>query len=142
RTTRKPEGGGMARTTGLWLSLLLGTSLSVGSAPANAEDQLEMEGAAPAEIDAAPEVVLSPISVTATRNPIAAFRYPGMVSVVDDEEIRRKQPSTIDDVVGRLPGVSFTGGPRRSGQVPSIRGFSGPDVVLLVDGVRQNFNSG
>lgn len=132
----------MARTTGLWLSLLLGTSLSVGSAPANAEDQLEMEGAAPAEIDAAPEVVLSPISVTATRNPIAAFRYPGMVSVVDDEEIRRKQPSTIDDVVGRLPGVSFTGGPRRSGQVPSIRGFSGPDVVLLVDGVRQNFNSG
>ena len=35
----------------------------------------------------------------------------------------------------------LTGGPRRTGEVPSIRGFDGPDVVVLFDGARQNFGS-
>src|SRR5690625_1638956 len=132
----------MVRTTGLWLSFFLGAGLinsltfaEEGDPPLGAQE----DGSTAIS---ASDIKLSPISITATRNPIASFHYPGMVSVVDKEEIDRKQPSTVDDMVGKLPGVFFTGGPRRSGQVPSIRGFSGPDVVLLVDGVRQNFNSG
>ncbi len=85
---------------------------------------------------------LSPISVTATRNPIEVFDYPGMVTVVGEEDMRTLQPSTPDDVLRQVPGVEFVGGPRRTGEVPSIRGFSGPDVVVLIDGARQNFNSG
>ncbi|WP_119166577.1 TonB-dependent hemoglobin/transferrin/lactoferrin family receptor [Algihabitans albus] len=84
---------------------------------------------------------MNTISVTATRNAIDPFVYPGMVTVIDREELQRLQPSTPDDVLKLVPNVEFTGGPRRTGEVPSIRGFSGPDVVLLVDGARQNFGS-
>ena len=86
-------------------------------------------------------MILDPISVTATRNPIKAFEYPGMVSVVGREEIQLRQASTPDDVLQFVPNVEFIGGPRRSGEVPSVRGFEGPDVVVLLDGARQNFGS-
>lgn len=85
---------------------------------------------------------LDAISVTATRNPIAPFDYPGMVSVIGMEEIEDRQASTPDDLLGSLPNVEFTGGPRRTGEVPSIRGFSGADLVVTIDGARQNFLSG
>ncbi|HIC81186.1 MAG TPA: TonB-dependent hemoglobin/transferrin/lactoferrin family receptor [Kiloniellaceae bacterium] len=86
-------------------------------------------------------VQMDAISVTATRNPIRAFEYPGMVTVIDREQIQTLQPSTPDDVLRFVPNVEFTGGPRRTGEVPSIRGFDGPDVVVLFDGARQNFGS-
>lgn len=82
------------------------------------------------------------ISVTATRNPIKSFEYPGMVTVQDRDDIELLQPSSPDDVLRFVPGVKFEGGPRRTGEVPSIRGFSGPDVIILFDGARQNYNSG
>ncbi|WP_282605993.1 TonB-dependent hemoglobin/transferrin/lactoferrin family receptor [Pelagibius sp. Alg239-R121] len=85
--------------------------------------------------------ILDPISVTATRNPIKAFEYPGMVSVIGREEIQSRQASTPDDILRFVPNVEFTGGPRRTGEVPSIRGFDGPDVIVLIDGARQNFGS-
>jgi len=91
--------------------------------------------------DAATPLHLEAVSVTATRNPLPAFEYPGMVSVIGRDTIERDQPSTPGDLFRLVPGVDFQGGPRRSGEVPSIRGFSGPDVVVLFDGVRQNFNS-
>ncbi len=87
-------------------------------------------------------ILLNPISVTATRNPIEAFAYPGMVSVIGREEIETLQPSTPDDILKWVPSVQFVGGPRRTGEVPVIRGFSGPDTVILIDGARQNFGSG
>lgn len=85
---------------------------------------------------------LDPISVTATGRAMSPFDYPGMVSVVDNESLRDRQPSSLDDAFGRMPNVEFTGGPRRTGEVPSIRGFDGSDVVVTVDGARQNFLSG
>ncbi|MDN3518694.1 TonB-dependent receptor [Aquisalimonas lutea] len=122
----KPRG----TTTG---ALVLLTSLApVAHGAADADQQATDSG----------EVRLSPVSVTATLNPISAFDYPGMVSVIGTEEIRDHQPSTPDDLLGRLPNVEFTGGPRRTGEVPSIRGFSGADVVVTIDGARQNFLSG
>ncbi|WP_169816626.1 TonB-dependent hemoglobin/transferrin/lactoferrin family receptor [Rhodovibrio salinarum] len=87
-------------------------------------------------------VSLETVSVTATRNPIDSFEYPGMVTIVDRERIQQRQPSTLDDVLKWVPNVEFTGGPRRNGEVPSIRGFSGADVIVTLDGARQNFNSG
>ena len=82
------------------------------------------------------------ISVTATRNEIDPFVYPGMVTVIDRSEIQNLQPSTPDDVLKLVPNVEFSGGPRRTGEVPLVRGFSGPNVVILLDGARQNFGSG
>jgi len=112
------------------LPLLLGLGVAV---PAAAQSQ-----------DPAPPGVLglNEISITATRNPVAAFEYPGMVSVVGREQILERQASTPDDILKFVPNVTFTGGPRRTGEVPSIRGFSGADTVILLDGARQNFGSG
>jgi len=84
---------------------------------------------------------LAPISVTATRTEIAPAEYPGMVSVMSKEQIDLRQASSPDDLLSFIPNVEFTGGPRRTGEVPSIRGFSGSDLVVMIDGARQNLNA-
>lgn len=98
--------------------------------------------AEPAKAESASGSALEVISVTATRTALPAFDYPGMVSVLDSEQIALRQPSSVDDILKWVPNVEFTGGPRRTGMDPSIRGFAGPDVIVTVDGVRQNFDSG
>lgn len=85
---------------------------------------------------------LDAITIAATRNPIRSFIYPGMVSVVGRQKINNRQASTLDDVLRDVPNVEFTGGPRRNGQQPSIRGFDGSDVVVTLDGARQNTIAG
>lgn len=95
-----------------------------------------------AEADVADAVHLDTISITATRSPMAAFEYPGMVTVVGREQIDTTMPSTPDDILRWVPNVEFVGGPRRTSEAPSIRGFSGPDVIVTIDGARQNFDSG
>ncbi|MDF1790770.1 MAG: TonB-dependent hemoglobin/transferrin/lactoferrin family receptor [Thalassobaculaceae bacterium] len=85
---------------------------------------------------------MGPVSVSATRSPISAMRYPGMVTVIDREQIDLKDPDTLDDMFRSVPGVHFEGGPRRTGQVPTIRGFEGENVQIRIDGARQNFVSG
>lgn len=117
-----------------WLWLGLALAAGAWGAPALAQSP------APETVVALP--ALDEISVTATRNPIAAFEYPGMVSVVGRSQILDRQASTPDDILRYVPNVIFTGGPRRTGEVPAIRGFSGADTVILLDGARQNFGSG
>lgn len=99
------------------------------------------EGSPAVSIPGGDRKILDTISVTATRNPIKSFEYPGMVSVIGRDEIDTLQPSTPDDILKSVPNVEFTGGPRRTGEVPSIRGFDGADVIVLFDGARQNFGS-
>jgi hemoglobin/transferrin/lactoferrin receptor protein len=83
-----------------------------------------------------------PVTVTATRNPMAAFEYPGSVSVVGQDKIQTRIPSTVGDVMNSVPNVTFAGGPRRNGQSPIIRGFTAQDVIVLLDGTRQNLITG
>ncbi len=106
-----------------------------------AADPAPIQPAQDSSEDAPNGRTLGKISVTATRNPIEAFEYPGMVTVIGREEIKSRQASTPDDVLRFVPNVEFIGGPRRTGEVPSIRGFSGPDVIVTFDGARQNFGS-
>ncbi len=82
------------------------------------------------------------ISVVATRTPRPAFTYPGSVSVLDRDAISDFAASSIADIFDSVPGVTFAGGPRRTGEVPTVRGISGAGVLVLFDGVRQNFLSG
>ena len=81
------------------------------------------------------------VTVYGTSNPIPVFEYPGQVSVIDREEIELRAPSSISDLLRDVPGMEFSGGPRRTGEVPSIRGFSGQNVLILLDGARQSFTS-
>jgi len=129
---------GQNRFWGASLAVLAMLSGGIASAQETSTEEAASEQPAAAE-----EVTeLDKISVTATRNPIRAFEYPGMVSVTGREEIQTLQPSSSDDILRFVPGVSFDGGPRRTGEVPSIRGFTGPDVIILFDGARQNYDSG
>ncbi|MEL6859617.1 MAG: TonB-dependent receptor plug domain-containing protein, partial [Pseudomonadota bacterium] len=82
-----------------------------------------------------------PVTVYGTSNPLPVFDYPGQVTVVDREAIESLAPSAISDVLRDVPGVDFGFGPRRTGELPSIRGLSGQNVLILLDGARQSFTS-
>ncbi|PCI62548.1 MAG: TonB-dependent receptor [Kordiimonadales bacterium] len=84
---------------------------------------------------------ITEITVSATKNPVAAFSVPASVSVVTRAEIEDLLASSIADIFVSVPGLNFDGGPRRNGQTPAIRGVSGEGVVVLFDGVRQSFLS-
>lgn len=81
------------------------------------------------------------VTVYGTSNPIAVFDYPGQVSVIDREAIDTLAPSAPSDLLRDVPGVDFAGGPRRTGEAPSIRGLSGENILILLDGARQSFIS-
>ena len=129
----------------VWLAATSTLAWRQETAP-SAEQQPATTGEAQPAPDAAEgqqgPVVLRPVSVSATRNPIEAFEYPGMVTVIDPNRPDLRNASTPDDLLNRVPNVEFTGGPRRTGEDPSIRGFSGPDVVIMIDGARQNIDTG
>lgn len=82
------------------------------------------------------------ISVTATRGPSDVFSFPGSVSVIARDEIESRITASVAEIFASTPGVQFTGGPRRTGDIPALRGISGEGVLVLFDGVRQNFLSG
>lgn len=98
--------------------------------------QAQTNGPAP-ESPAADETV----TVYATTNPIPVFDYPGQVTVITRDEIETFAPSSVSDMLRDVPGVDFAGGPRRTGEAPSIRGLSGENVLILLDGARQSFIS-
>jgi len=81
------------------------------------------------------------ITVYGTSNPLPVFDYPGQVTVIDREAIDTLAPSAPSDLLRDVPGVDFAGGPRRTGEVPSIRGLSGENILILLDGARQSFIS-
>lgn len=82
------------------------------------------------------------ITVTATRNPIRSFDYPGQVAVVDRDLILDFNPSTIGEIFDAIPNAQFDSGPRRTGDAPTIRGLTGNGVLIFLDGARQSFVSG
>jgi hemoglobin/transferrin/lactoferrin receptor protein len=82
---------------------------------------------------------LDQITVTATRNPIRAFDFPGMVTPVGRDELDKSIATNPRDVFFSVPGLTYGGGGRRTGQTPAIRGFSGADIQISIDGARQDW---
>lgn len=81
------------------------------------------------------------VTVYGTLNPIPVFEYPGQVSVVQRNDIEIFAPSSVSEALIEVPGLEFSGGPRRTGETPAIRGRSGENVLILFDGARQSFIS-
>jgi len=81
------------------------------------------------------------VTVYGTSNPIPVFDYPGQVSVITRDDLDTLAPSSISDALRDVPGLDFAGGPRRTGETPSLRGLSGQNVLILLDGARQSFTS-
>lgn len=78
------------------------------------------------------------IIVTATRTPKSLKDITAPLSVISAKDIQTNQSESYVDLLQRLPGVDFYGGPRVQGEMPNIRGATGRQVVILVDGARQN----
>lgn len=77
------------------------------------------------------------VTVTATRTEVTTGETAVPVSVVDREEIERKNVNTIGDLFRTLPGTSTTN--EGAFQVrPRIRGLDSNRVLVLVDGERLN----
>lgn len=64
---------------------------------------------------------------------------PVAATIVDREELERKQAGDFQQLIGDVPGVTIEGGPRGISQEPNIRGFRDEQVVLRFDGGRLNF---
>ena len=94
-----------------------------------AEDGVE-EGGPPR--NALPEIV-----VTASGAEQDPFLLPQNVSAIDEEEIRRRIPTSTPDLLVREPGV-LVQKTNWGGGSPFVRGLTGKHVLLLVDGIRLN----
>ncbi|MBL8708221.1 MAG: TonB-dependent hemoglobin/transferrin/lactoferrin family receptor, partial [Rhodospirillaceae bacterium] len=95
----------------------------------------------------AEQMLLDPLTVTGTKTPRARSEVPATVDVIDQEQIERKQPQTVGDMLNDLPGVEMEGGNKGSSSQPNIRGMGATGwgtnrVVTSIDGARQNVGSG
>ncbi|SMH47105.1 TonB-dependent hemoglobin/transferrin/lactoferrin family receptor [Mesorhizobium australicum] len=73
-----------------------------------------------------------------------AIDTPQAVSVLEQEDIDSAQPSTVADVIRKIPGVNVTGSDRVLGQSFNIRGVGAPEnsgdqgrIIVNVDGVQK-----
>ncbi|MEM6546271.1 MAG: TonB-dependent receptor [Pseudomonadota bacterium] len=116
-----------ASITGLWAMHGFGSSQAIAQ-----QDPAAGSGA---------RVLLDEILVFGgARDERRLLQTPNPVTVVGPDEITRRQPSTYEELIGDQPGVTIEGGPRAISQEPNIRGFQDEQVVIRVDGARQNFD--
>ncbi|HAY49315.1 MAG TPA: TonB-dependent receptor, partial [Thalassospira sp.] len=87
-------------------------------------------------------VALDAITITANKLETSVIDAPASISVVDEEELERRQASDLSDILRGMPGVEIHGGPRSTVQEPIIRGLTGDRVVVRVDGARANMSVG
>lgn len=84
---------------------------------------------------------LNEVTVYATRSEQSTFDVPALVSKVQTDAAGHALAGDVSDLLEFTPGVEVDNGPRRNGQVVSIRGYDDEAIVTLVDGRRQNFES-
>src|SRR5438034_421802 len=78
---------------------------------------------------------LEPVTVTATRQPLASEGSPLPASALAGDELRQAQGVSLAHVVEALPGARTISTGAQIGK-PVIRGFSGPRVLVLENGSR------
>ncbi|MFN7727781.1 MAG: TonB-dependent receptor domain-containing protein [Bdellovibrio sp.] len=67
---------------------------------------------------------------------------PGSFAHKDQSQINERAGSTLGDLLDFEPNVEFVGGPRGAAELPQIRGLGSDRILILDEGVRQNFQSG
>lgn len=101
-----------------------------------------LAGLAQAQTPSSPTATrLDAVTVSATRTEQAAIDRPEAVTVVRREDIEKRQPGSVVELLRDIPGASFSGGPRGTAVRPTIRGLGGERVVVRLDNARQNFNA-
>lgn len=69
------------------------------------------------------------------------IQAPGSFVKKDRETLKEQIPQDLDALLRQEPNVEFLGGPRGSTEMPQIRGLGSERILILEDGVRQNFQS-
>src|SRR5437764_13000020 len=78
---------------------------------------------------------VEPVTVTATRAPLAAGLSPLPTEALSEDRLRREQSVSLAHALANLPGVSALTTGQQIGK-PVIRGLTGPRVLVLEDGSR------
>ncbi len=84
---------------------------------------------------------LDTITVVATKTKRSIKEVPQQVSVISTDEPGISTSSKISEVLRNVPGLNFNGGPVRSGETPTMRGFDSTSLIITQDGRRLNFES-
>jgi len=117
---------------------MLLAAVEAGAAPGTAATEPEaVDATAPAT---EPELVVdeaSPLVVSATATPERPERTGRVIAVTDREQIVEEAPRNTPEALEGLPGVTLQQ-TSPAGGAPFLRGLVGPQVLLLVDGVRLN----
>ncbi|MCX4192670.1 TonB-dependent hemoglobin/transferrin/lactoferrin family receptor [Methylophaga sp. OBS1] len=95
---------------------------------------------ASASVNADP-LSLDKLEVSST---LAGFEYANTrhIESLEQQELDRRQAQSVPETVALLPNVSLRGGPRENLHTVNIRGLGANRVLQLIDGTRQNFESG
>lgn len=86
-------------------------------------------------------VSLKAVTVVATKTEQEVKGVPMQVSVVDADSPINGTVSKVSDLLKQVTGLEFSGGPRRNGEEIKLRGYNSEDIIITVDGKKQNFNS-
>jgi len=78
---------------------------------------------------------LSELVVTAQRSATPRFRTPQAIEVLHEKPMRVRQPRTASEALALVPGV-FVQKTNHGGGSPFLRGLTGNQTLLLVDGIR------
>mgnify|MGYP001806242668 CR=1 FL=1 len=82
------------------------------------------------------------VVVTATKTSQEIFNLPMSTFAISKDEPQHSNAQHQSDLFRMSNGVEFTGGPARNSQEPRMRGYGSENIIMLLDGTRQNFNSG
>ncbi len=82
-------------------------------------------------------IPLQEVTVTATRGERASFEVPSAVTIIDRDDVERRTPTVLPDLLRGEEGV-FVQETTPGQGTPIIRGLIGSSVLTLVDGMRLN----
>ena len=90
----------------------------------------------------ADEETLKPIEVTATRTTAKEKNLTGAVTVITQEEIKRKQHMQVKDILREQLGINVvSSGPMGSQTSVFMRGANSQATLVMIDGVQVNANT-
>ena len=131
---QRPWGGARCRSRLPWLYAAAAVLL-VAPVAGSQDDE--------AGAEAEPATVAEEIVVSANRYEVPASEVGSAVTVIEADEIERRNPVAVLDLLRTVPGTEVThaGGPGKIATV-RVRGGSGAQALVLVDGVRVNSVTG
>ncbi len=84
---------------------------------------------------------LDTVTVVATRSERDVQDVPQMVNVIDANAPSKATSTNLADLFKDTAAVVYGGGPVRSAQSPTMRGFDADSILVTLDGRRQNFEA-